>query len=111
MLIDFETFWRTGPWLRVKKQKARAKFQKTVHSVADLEKIQTARDRYARHLQVNPWKNPMMGSTWMGSWQDWVDFTEPPASLDTRHHIHSARCFEMGCPFDPIRLIESEYVQ
>jgi hypothetical protein len=104
----FEEFWKSGPWLKVKKKQAHSRFEKTVLNLANLGDIQQARERYANHLRANPWKNPMMGSTFINCWEDWVNFIEPEKAPDTKNHIHNARCFESGCPFDPIRRVDDD---
>ena len=106
MFDAFDAFWKSGPWLKVKRKKAIRLFSETVRTDEDWQNIQTARDRYAEHLKANPWKNPMMGTTWLWEWEDWVEFSEPerpPTDAELKNHLHTAHCIEMGCPFDPMR--------
>lgn len=104
--IDFEEFWKSGPWLRVKRKDAERAFRKTVRTLDDLLEIRSARDAYSAHLDANPWKNPQNGGTWFKNWRDWLEFEEPAPRIteaDKRNHIHNARCHEWGCPFDRAR--------
>lgn len=91
MPVDFNEFWKRGPWLKLGKKEAERHFRATVKTDSDINHICVARDRYAVHLALHPWKQPQHGKTWFNNWRDWVDYEEPALQ-----HIHSPMCREAG---------------
>lgn len=89
--LTFDEFWLSGPWLKLGKKRAARLFMTSVKTDQDREHIETARDKYAAHLDMNSWKQPQHGATWFRNWEDWVEFEEPAP-----RHVHTERCREPG---------------
>ncbi len=81
-MLDFELFWKTGPWVKLGKKGAVRHFNATVKTEEDSVAIQTARDVYADHLKANRWKRPQIGSTWFNNWRDWYELERAEAIAD-----------------------------
>ena len=56
----------------VGRKAAERHFKASVKTERDLRDIQQALANYKRHLELNPDKPQMNGSTWFNNWRDWV---------------------------------------
>ena len=72
----FDDFWLSGNWVKSGKKDALKSFNKSVKDENDWLNIQKARDNYANHLKLNPWKKAQNGRTWFNNWNDWINWEE-----------------------------------
>ena len=99
MTFDFDSFWLSGPWLKLRKKTAHGHFKQSVKTADDWNKIQAARDAYIVDLRLNPWKHPQHGSTWFNNWRELVPDVEErvealaddPINMIGSDHYHLCR--------------------
>lgn len=68
----FELLWQDYP-KKHGKHLAQQRFNATVKTKADCQRIRKALDNYLAELNREEWRHPQNGSTWFNAWQEWEE--------------------------------------
>lgn len=93
--LRFEEIYKKYP-NRDSKEKSKEHFIKSIKTDKDWLDINTALEKYKKHLSIETWKRPKSASTWFDNWQDWVDYKEPAKSQQSEENKPDYLTHELG---------------